>query len=43
MEDNLQLIYLHSTMLQDIVQEIMQNNEDISPLSDTLSLATTLG
>lgn len=40
MEDNLQLIYLHSTMLQDIVQEAVQNGDD--PLSDTASLANDL-
>lgn len=48
MEDKLQLIYLHSTMLQDIVQESIQENineDDItnSPLNDTHALATELG
>lgn len=40
MEDNLQLIYLHSTMLQDIVQEAVQNGDE--PLCDTAALANIL-
>lgn len=45
MEDSLQLVYLHSTLLQDIVLESMRNNDDnpFSLLSDTASLATALG
>lgn len=41
MEDSLQLIYLHSTMLQDTVQDALQNGQD--PLSNTSRLAETLG
>ena len=44
MEDKLQLIYLHSTMLQDILQESLQANDDIpSPLDNTQALASELG
>lgn len=45
MEDSLQLIYLHSTMLQDIVQESLtqEENPTFSPLDDTMTLAAKLG
>ncbi|GAA5809040.1 hypothetical protein MFLAVUS_002443 [Mucor flavus] len=41
MEDSLQLIYLHSTMLQDTVQDALQNGQE--PLNSTSHLAETLG
>jgi hypothetical protein len=41
MEDSLQLIYLHSTMLQDIVQEALLQDEN--PLDDIITLAANLG
>lgn len=47
MEDKLQLIYLQSTMLQDLVQDSIQANRNeevtVSPLSNTQALATDLG